>query len=297
MKHILIAGGTGMIGKKLSEKLTALGYEVKLLSRNPKNLNEVRWSPKEKTIDEVAVVQTEIIVNLCGEGIDKGRWTKKRKKLLESSRVGTNEALYSMRGAFPNLKHYISASGITCYGFDDGSKMHTETDEFGTNYISQLVKRWEASADLFEGTAKIAKIRIAMVIAKNDGAIHKLAAPVKYGVGSAIGSGKQFTSWIHLDDLVDLFAWTIAQQLEGVYNANAADDTNETMVKKIAKTLGKPLWMPKIPGLAVKLLFGELSDILLKGTRVSNEKIRATGFTFKYPTLDKALDSVYEKGK
>lgn len=297
MKNILIAGGTGMIGKQLSKRLIELGYEVKLLSRNPKDNHEVRWSPTLKTIDRDKVANTEVLINLCGEGIDKGRWTKKRKQILESSRIGTNEALFEMKDAFPNLKHFISASGITCYGFDDGSVFHSETDEFGKNYISQLVKKWEQSADLFKDAALVSKIRIAMVLDKEEGAIHRLAAPIKWGIGSPIGTGKQFTSWIHLDDLVALIIWVVEHQLEGTYNANANDDTNETFVHEIAKTLKKPLWMPRIPSFSVELLFGELSEILLQGTRVSNDKIKATGFTFKYPTLDKALKSVYEKGK
>lgn len=295
MKNILIAGGTGMVGKKLALRLNELGHEVKLLSRNPKNDQEIRWSPTLKTIDSDKVENTEFLINLCGEGIDKGRWTKKRKQLLESSRIGTNEALFEMKDAFPNLKHFISASGITCYGFDDGSVFHSETDDFGTNYISQLVKKWEQSADLFKNAALVSKIRIAMVLDKEEGAIHRLATPIKWGVGSPIGTGKQFTSWIHLDDLVALIIWVIEHQLEGSYNANTNDDSNETFVREIAKTLKKPLWMPKVPAFSIRLLFGELSEILLKGTHVSNEKIKATGFTFKYPTLEKALSQVYGK--
>jgi len=292
MAHILIAGGTGMVGKKLSVELLARGYQVQLLSRNPKNQQEVRWTPSLKTIDTEKVKGTEVLINLCGEGIDKGRWTAKRKQLLESSRIGTNEVLYELKDAFPNLKHFISASGITCYGFDEGIRAHLETDVFGANYISQLVKRWESAADLFKDTACVSKIRIAMVLAKNEGGIHRLAAPIKWGVGSPIGTGKQFTSWVHLEDLVALIVWVIEHQLEGCYNANANDDTNATFVQEIAKTFKKTLWMPKIPSFVVRLLFGELSDILIKGARASNEKIKATGFEYRYTTLDKALKDV-----
>lgn len=293
MKNILIAGGTGFIGQLLAKELIRQGHSVQILSRNPKRKNEVQWSSSARTIEADKVFNTQILINLCGEAIDAKRWSKNRKKALENSRIGSTLALFALRGHFPNLEHYITASGISAYGMNDGSIIYREDDDFGANYISQLVEKWENSADLFQSLTSVTKIRIAMVLDENEGAIHRLAKPIKMGVGSPIGSGKQIVNWIHSNDLVRLFAWVVEHKLEGTYNANAKDVTNEMMVKETAQQLKKKLWVPKIPAFLIKILFGELSDILIHGARVSNEKIMDTGFKFNYPTIDKALNDVF----
>lgn len=288
MKNILIAGGSGLIGSELANFLKSKGYSVKILSRTA-NANYVLWNPEKREIDSNQVKDTDILINLSGTGIDEKRWTTQRKKALIDSRVDTTNALFELKGHFPQLKQYISASGITAYGFDDGTVEHLESDSFGTDFLSQLVKSWEEAADQFKAIAKVAKLRIAVVISRKGGALPKMSKPVRLGIGSAIGSGKQQMAWVHIEDLVRIFEHAISNELEGSYNTNASNTSNAQLVEAIAKQLNKRLWFPKVPQFIMKLVFGQMAEMLLKGSKASNSSLLKTGFTFNYETLESAL--------
>ena len=291
MKNILIAGGTGLVGKQLTQLLRDYGHKVSILSRNPNSQDEYFWDPKAGKIDDSILSDVEVLINLSGAGIADKKWTKQRKLELQSSRVGTNVFLYAQVQKMPKLKQYICASGINAYGYKN-EKEYSEEDPFGTDFLSQLVRVWELSADQFKTHCKVAKIRTAMVLDRDGGALKRMVPVVKLGIGSALGSGKQFCPWIHSEDLSRLFIHVIEKELEGCYNALAGSVTNKLLMKGIAGTLNKAFWFPNVPSFALRLLFGEMALMLLNGVRASNQKVLETGFVFKFNELDKALTDV-----
>jgi uncharacterized protein (TIGR01777 family) len=287
MKTVLIAGGSGLIGKKLNQTLSKKGYKVYTLTRTAKHRGQIYWNPAQQTIEGKHLDKINIIINLTGENIGEKRWTKERKKALRDSRVKTTQFLHSLVANIPNLEYYISASGINCYPQED--KIHVESDEYGTDFLAKLVKEWEAVSDLFKSNCKVAKLRISMVLSKRGGALDKMLLPVKLGLGSPIGSGEQIMPWIHIDDLCNMFVFAIENQLTGVYNAAANCDTNKDFMKALAKALKRPFFMPKVPAFLLKLMLGEMSALVLDSTNASNEKIKQAGFEFEHEDIETTL--------
>ena len=287
MKTVLIAGGSGLIGKKLNQTLSKKGYKVYTLTRTAKHRGQIYWNPAQQTIEGKHLDKINIIINLTGENIGEKRWTKERKKALRDSRVKTTQFLHSLVANIPNLEYYISASGINCYPQED--KIHVESDEYGTDFLAKLVKEWEAVSDLFASNCKVAKLRISMVLSKRGGALDKMLLPVKLGLGSPIGSGEQIMPWIHIDDLCNMFVFAIENQLTGVYNAAANCDSNKDFMKALAKALNRPFFMPKVPSFLLKLMLGEMSALVLDSTNASNEKIKQAGFEFEHEDIEATL--------
>jgi uncharacterized protein (TIGR01777 family) len=294
MKTILIAGGTGFTGRKIQSLLEEKGYVVNILTRNPKQKNEFRWDLEQKEIDERAFENVVSIINLCGANIGEKRWTIKRKKELLDSRIETTKFLYSQIQNIPNLESYISASGITCYGFEDDKKIYSEEDPFGGDYLSQLVKEWENAADLFKTHCRVVKMRTAVVLDKEQGALPKISLPIRFGIGSPIGTGKQSTSWVHITDLTNAYLYAIENQIKGAFNIVGGNESNKEFSEKLAKTLHKPFWFPNVPAFILQLLLGEMSVILLKGNNASNQKIIDTGFQFKFLKVQDAFEDLFK---
>lgn len=293
MKTVLIAGGSGLIGKKLNQVLSKRGHKVYTLTRTAKHRGQIYWNPAQQTIEGKHLDKVNIIINLTGENIGEKRWTKERKKALRDSRVKTTQFLHSLVSNLPNLEYYIAASGINCYEQDD--KLHVESDAYGKDFLSKLVKEWEAISDLFESNCKVAKLRISMVLSKRGGALDKMLLPVKLGLGSPIGTGKQMMPWIHIDDLCNLFAYAIENELTGTYNASANCDSNHDFMKALAKALKRPFFMPKVPAFLLKLMLGEMSALVLDSTNASNEKIKNTGFVFQNEHIDSTLSLLLKR--
>ena len=286
--NFLIAGGTGLIGNQLRKKLLIKGHNVFILSRtNDENL--ITWDIKSNKIERKFLDKVDVVINLCGEGIADKRWTKKRKKELHDSRIETTKFLFSCRKHMPNLKHYISASGITCYGSKYNPSGYNEKDSFGNDYISSLVKEWESAAELFANFIPTTKIRIGVVLTKNGGAIEKMKKPFRFGLGSVIASGDQIISWIHIDDLISLFIHVIDNSLVGTFNAISTNTSNREFMNELANCINRKIWLPAIPSFFFRFILGEMSTLLLDGVHVSNHKIKSTGFTFNYSTLNLAL--------
>lgn len=292
MKNILIAGGTGLIGQRLVHTLESKGYTVNVLSRKPKGKNQFFWNPLNHEIDESCLSEVEVLINLSGAGIADERWSQRRKEELTSSRIGTTSFLFSLTAKMPRLKHFITSSGINCYGYEEDERIHLESDPFGADWLSGLVRDWEKSADLFANKYTVAKVRTAVVFDKSGGALPRMLGPVKLGIGSALGSGKQHMPWIHAIDLVGIFEHIIDKELSGPYNAVTACDTNKEVTRTMAETLKKPFWFPNVPAFMMKLLFGEMASVLLLGLKASNEKIKSTGYVFQFPELKDALKDV-----
>lgn len=293
-KTVLIAGGSGLIGKQLTKLLIERGYMVYKLSRNAGKQGYIQWDPKLKKVDEKHLGRIHILINLAGANIGDKNWTTARKKELIDSRVQSTEFLSEIASKMPKLSYYIGASGVNCYN-ENPQKVFQESDEYGSDFLSTLVRDWETASDRFSGKCPYMKLRIAMVLSNRGGSLTAMKRPVYFGLGSPLGTGNQFHPWIHIDDLCRMILFGIDNKLEGTYNAVADCDTNGTMMKGIAKYMHRPFFLPAVPSAILKFILGERSMLVLADLRVSNEKIKNAGFTFKYDKLNKALKALFSK--
>lgn len=297
---VLITGAGGMIAKELAKKI-GQNYEIRFLTRHRRQENEYEWDIKKGTVDETAFDNVSHIIHLAGANISEKRWTPERKRELISSRVDSAELLRAtLRKNRIKLKSFISASGINFYGTKTSEKIDVETDPPGNDFLSEVVVLWERAADDFkeqELAERVVKIRTAVVLSEKDGALKKMVPPVQYYIGSPLGNGKQYMPWIHIEDICSIYEFALKNSaIEGAYNAVSPQHaTNKELTKKIAKVLGKPLWMPNVPGFVLKLIFGELASAILEGSRASSQKILDAGFHFKFPDLEKALRDLLKK--
>jgi uncharacterized protein (TIGR01777 family) len=295
MKTILISGGSGFIGTHLSKYLRNQGHTVFILSRKPKKRDQIYWNAHAKKIEGKHLDKIEIIINLAGAGIADQRWSKKRKEEILNSRVDSINFLYLSIVNFPKLEHFISVSGIDCYGFGHGERVLTEKDSYGSNFISEVVKQWEESCKKFESRCNTTILRLPIVLDAKNGALPKMAAPIKKMLGAPIGSGNQPINWVCIDDLTAVFSHVIDNKVTGTYNVVAGTNSNKEFTKTVAKVLKKPLFLPNVPSFILKLMLGELSELLLNGNFVSGEKLKETGFIYQHSVLEEALESVYFK--
>lgn len=299
MKKILISGGSGLIGSLLTKKLIEKGYSVHVLSRNPKEKRGVKvfkWNVKKGEIDKKAFTGVTSIIHLTGAGIADKRWTRKRKRMIVASRVESAELLYATaKKTRTQLNSFISASGINYYGSKTTSKIYKETDPPSKSFISDCCVKWEAAADKFSGLTRVVKLRTGVVLSKNGGALTRMAKPVKMGIGSPLGSGHQYMPYIHIQDLCEMYIYALENEhVRGVYNACNGDHvTNIELTDALAYEFKKSLFMPKVPAIVLKLLFGEMAQIILYGSRASSDKIKATGFEFRFQNIHQALYDIY----
>jgi hypothetical protein len=295
MAKIIIAGGTGLVGSALAKRLIQEKNDVFILTRSPKKLNHIFWDPKNKKIDRNQITNTEILINLCGESVGEGRWTTKRKKELLDSRVDTTNFLFDEFHQQKTLKQYLSASGIDAYPLDQRMKEMKEEDAFGSDFLSQLVKKWEESADIFERIVPVFKLRISMVLAKEGGALQKLIPLVKYRIASPIGKGNQCTTWVHIEDVASAFSHAISNKLDGAFNITGVPVTNRMLMNELMKANGRKMWAPNVPAFIIKAIMGEQATIVLDGANASPAKLKETGFRLSYPNLQNALSDIFKK--
>ena len=289
---VLISGGTGLIGTRLSEILEEKGNDVQILTRNAIRPNHVQWNPEMHELDKDKIYETEVLINLCGAGIADKKWTKRRKQELLNSRVVPILFLKEQVASMPNLRQFISISGINCYGFEQGPHPFKENDPYGTSYIDLLVKAWEAAAESFKPQIAVVVLRAGVVLSDRGGAVEKIVRPMRSNLGAAIGSGEQNVPWIHIDDLVNLIEFSLRNKWEGVFNAFTGNSSNKELTLALAQRLGKKIRLPNVPSVIMKMLYGEMAELLLKGVTVSNQKIRDQGFQFTYPTLNRAVSAL-----
>ena len=297
--RLLITGGTGLIGSVLQTILLDAGYEVILLSRNAKNENSYLWDVEKNFIDKQAILKADHLIHLAGAGIADKPWTEARKKEIIDSRVDTTSLLIeSFKQHKKELKTVIAASAIGYYGFKTSKHIYTETDAPATGFLADTCVTWEKATSAFnEISERLVQIRIGVVLDKNGGALKKMAQPVHFFAGAAIGSGKQYMPWIHVKDLCDMILYTLKnQKTHGIYNGVCSTHiTNEDFTKAIGKALHRPILLPAIPAFVIKALFGDMAGMVLEGSRVSNEKIKETGFNFKFENIDLALEDLLGK--
>lgn len=293
---ILITGANGVLAKNLSIFLEK-DYSIRFLTRNPTKENEYQWNLNDKYIDPNAFEGVKHIIHLAGTPISSKRWTKNRKKEILSSRIdGANLILEELKKNKIVLESYISASAIGFYGTINSDKIFTEEDHKGDDFLSSVCDQWEKSADSFMSNSQanqVSIVRLGIIFSKNHGALKKLMKPIKYGLGSALGSGKQYIPWIHIDDVCGIIKHLLDNKISGTYNAVSPEHiTNNELVKEIGSTLNRIIFLPNIPAFFIKVLFGEMSVILLKGSRVSSEKIINKGYDFKFKKVSEALNNI-----
>ena len=295
--RILITGATGLVGQELTKQLHRAGHEVHYLTTSPNkietksNYKGFLWNTAKGEIDTACLDGVRTIVHLAGASIAE-RWTEAYKKTILESRTETaNLLLRTLKEKDHEVEQFVSASAIGAY---PSSKTQLYTESFGKynpGFLGTVVEAWEKAADQFETLGlEVAKVRVGVVLAKNGGALEKLIQPIKYYVGSPLGDGQQWQSWIHLEDLAGIFKEVILNKNNGVYNAVApAPVTNETLTKEAALILNKPLIFPKVPAFMLKLILGEMAAVVLESQKVSSQKIEHQGYSFKYTQLNQAL--------
>jgi len=299
METVLIAGGTGLIGKKLAIILVEKGYQVRVLSRKRLKTETIEyffWDVPNGFVDEIAFKNIDHVINLAGANIGSERWTKTRKKEILDSRVLSTQLLYeTVQKLNISLKSFISSSAVGYYGSINSDKIFVETDIPANDFLGNICHKWEEASYPFQKmNIRTLQIRTGVVLDKEEGAFPKMFLPIKMGFGSALGTGKQIIPWIHLDDICNIYLFALQnEKLVGAYNAVATQPiNNKEFIEIIAKKIGKKIWLPAIPGFVLKLILGEMSDLVLKGSIVSSQKIMDSGFTFQYTTVHEAVDSL-----
>lgn len=298
-KRVLITGGSGSVGKHLSELLLSKGYEVAHLSRSKTSLPNIKtflWNVEQNQIDEQCTDGVDIIVHLAGAGIADSRWTDERKKVIIESRTKSIQLVYQLlKTHIHQVKTVVSASASGYYS-ERGDAIMKETDSPNNDFLGECSVLWENAVDeAISLGIRVVKFRTGVILDKKSGALPKIAAPIKFGVGSPLGNGKQWTSWIHLDDVVEMYLKGIEDEsLNGAYNMATPNPlTNKDLTLAIAKKLNKPLWLPNVPAFILKLIFGEMSAVVLGSTKMDIQKIEQAGFKFKFPTIKSALNNIY----
>ncbi|GAB3549394.1 TIGR01777 family oxidoreductase [Spirosoma fluminis] len=297
---VLITGGTGTIGRRLTQLLLQQGYQVSHLSRSTHSSPSVKtyqWDIKQGHIDPQAIATADHIIHLAGAGIADERWTDARKDEILTSRTRSTELLAQALSKNPHqVKSFIASSAIGYYGGDTGDRPLTETSQGGSDFLAQVTRAWERSEDQVAALGiRTVKLRTGVVLTMEGGALPKLAQPIRLGAGAPIGSGQQYISWIHLDDLCQLYIQALTDpSWQGTYNAVAPTPvTNETLTRAIAQVLHRPIILPNIPTFAIKLAFGELAIAVTGGNYVLNKRIaEETSFRYQYADLTKALENL-----
>lgn len=296
-KNVLISGGSGFIGKQLTNLLIEKGYSVSVLSRSKKqntpDISYYQWDISSNYIEEQSVLKADCIIHLAGENIAEKRWTKERKEAIVKSREASARLIYDvLKKNNKKLDVFVSASGIGIYGAINGSEICTENTPAENDFLGSTCHKWEAAADTIGNLGiRVVKIRTGLVLGKEDGFLKKLTPIFKFRLGSALGSGEQYMPWIHVDDLCAIYLEAIKNtDMTGAYNAAIHDDTTNTIFSKtMAKIFGYSLWLPNVPAFLIKMALGEMAQIILTGRRVSSEKIEKTGFKFQFANLEQAL--------
>jgi uncharacterized protein (TIGR01777 family) len=298
---LLITGATGLVGKKLVALLLQQGHSVHYLSTSKTKIQSLPnykgfyWDIQQGEIDASCIDGVEVIVHLAGATIAK-RWTKAYKKEIVESRVKSANLLYQLiKNGDHTVKQFISASGTAIYPESFEKVFDESTVEQETSYLSTVVQEWEAAVDQFNNyNIKVCKLRTGVVLDGKEGALPEMAKPIQMGVGANMGNGKQMQSWIHIDDLVQIYSFAIQQQLAGVYNAVSPNPvSNAVLTKAIAKALHKWLFLPNIPRFMMDVLLGEMDYLLFSSKNLSADKIQKEGFVFQYPNIDTALENIY----
>ncbi|MBQ19415.1 MAG: TIGR01777 family protein [Flavobacteriales bacterium] len=297
-KKVLITGGTGLVGTVLAKLIVEKGDLVTILTRDKNrtskhpNITYSFWDIDQGIIDKEELLSANYIVHLAGADIAEKPWSQKRKKEILDSRVDPIKLIYNYLNNNPNqLKAFVSASGVGYYGAITTNTIFEETATPANDFLGETCLKWEQAVDeLNDLSIRTVKLRTGIVLAKNGGALPKMMQPFKFGLGAALGSGKQIMPWIHIDDLAQLYVAAIENDsFNGAYNSIAGNVSNKDFSKMLSKAMNKPFWLPNVPGFMLKLFLGEMAVILLEGSAASNQKLLQTGFNFQFADLEEGL--------
>lgn len=294
MATILITGASGLIGTALTHRLEAKGHTIHRLGRGSTSdrKHHFHWDVEKGMIDPACLRGVTHIVHLAGAGIADARWSKARVEELITSRAASSRLLLkAAQGEGSRPAAFISAAGINYYGARTTDQRHVETDPAGNDTIARISVAWEQAVDEWSAMTRVVKLRTPMVLAREGGALKKLALPVRFGAASALGSGKQWVPWVHLHDLVRIYEEALFNEsFRGAYNVNTGHDvTNDMLMRTLARVMHKPYFMPKVPAFLLNTMLGEMATILLEGSQASPQRLLDTGFRFEYPELEPAL--------
>ena len=299
---VLIAGATGLIGKAITDLCREKGISVNYLTtdkskiKNENNYRGFYWEPEKNELDVNCFDGVTAIINLAGASIAR-KWTKSYKKKILSSRKDSLKTLYiAIKNLNPEERiSFISASAIGIYP-NSLTDFYTEKETtVDASFLGEVSEMWENEMDKFqELNCTVAKIRIGLVLSSEGGALPNIENAVRRYLGASFGSGQQWQSWIHVNDIARIFLFAVENNLSGVYNGVAPNPvTNRKMVKELAKVLNKPLFLPNIPQFAMRLILGEMSYLLFVSQRVSSKKIEKEGFNFEFNNICRALENIY----
>ena len=294
--RILITGASGLIGSALRKSFTGKGFEMLLASRSePKNETEIQWDADTGFGGEdlPRLEGLDAVIHLAGENISAFRWTDEKKKAIRNSRVyGTRTMIETFAQLKKKPNVFVSASAIGFYG-DRGDDEMTETSSAGDTFLSEVSKEWESESRRAEDMAiRTVLLRNGIVLSKEGGALATMMTPFKMGVGGVVGSGKQWMSWISIDDVVAIVNFALENEnLRGAINVSSPNPvTNEEFTKTLGEVLYRPTFLP-LPEFAVNLVFGEMGDaLLIDSTKVLPKRLLDAGYKFKYPDLKPALE-------
>jgi len=298
---VFITGGTGFVGTTLTRKLAQEGHEVTVLTRSPKGqpaalqgVSYIEGDPNQKGPWQENASDQDVLVNLAGASIFR-RWSDSAKKLIWDSRIQTTknlvEALVLSKGKEARL---LSTSAVGYYGFH-GDEVLDESSPSGQGFLAALTREWESTAvKARDYGAHVTLMRFGIVLGRRGGALQQMITPFKWWMGSPLGSGNQWFSWIHEQDLVDIFLYLIKEkELSDAVNCTAPTPvTNQELTQTLGEVLGKPTFMPAVPGVVMRLLLGEFGSVLLKGQRVMPKRLLDAGFLFSFPDLRSALQDL-----
>ena len=305
MATILITGGTGLVGTALSKSLIEKGHNVIVLTRNPsslisadKHLFYAHWDINKKQIDLPAIQEADYIIHLAGAGVMDKKWDITYKKEIVDSRVESANLLVDHLTKHTNkVKAVISASAIGWYR--PGNNLHTEEEPSDQGFLGETCRLWEESIQPVQQLGKrLVTFRIGIVLSKNGGALAEFIKPLKYRIAAILGNGQQIISWIHIEDLCNMFIYAIENNnLKGSYNAVAPEPvTNKEMTLALAKKISGKFYLPlHVPAFILKLMLGGRSIEILKSAAISCKKILDTGFTFHFKKIEKAVDDLINR--
>jgi len=294
---VLITGATGLVGNELVSLLLKNGIYINYLTtsedkiQNEEKYKGFLWNPEKGEIDSACLEDVDAVIHLAGASISK-RWTASYKEeILDSRVVSTNLLYHTLKNKPHSVHQFICASAIGIYPDSTDKVYSEESPESDNSFLGYVVQKWEEAADqIAQLGIKVAKVRTGLVLSGKGGVLKELAGPVRFGVGSAFGSGKQSQSWIHISDLAGIYGFILSHEAEGIYNAVAPYPVDQdTLVKTVAKVLDKPYFMPNIPKFAMEAILGEMHILLFTSQNVSAKKVIGDGYQFKYLSLERAI--------
>ncbi len=295
---ILITGASGLIGRKLVKYFNSVGIQLHVLSRKKyeNKPGHFYWNPSNQEIDLNCFEGVTCIVHLAGAGIADRRWTDHYKKNILESRVdSTLLLLNSLKNTTHQVKHLISTSAIGFY--ESNSKLnHAENEQVGNSFLANVCLEWECHANDFKSIGiNVSIVRVGLVLSREAGMLKSIEFPSKFGLAAPFGNGQQWQSWIHIDDLIQIYAHIHSNHLSGIFNGVAPNPaSNYQVLQAVCDQIYRPFWLPGIPKWFLKIFLGEIVDLLYASQHVSALKIQQSGFKFKFENLKLALKDLYK---